>query len=165
MPNSDQESWTWPAPPFEVVLVEPEIPPNTGNIARSCAATGSRLHLVEPLGFSLEEKALRRAGLDYWENVDVTVHSSWGAFEEYREQRTAYFFSTKGSARWDSPGYQPGDFLVFGPETRGLAEGLLSQHADHVRRLPMRTDHVRSLNLATTAGIVLYEALRQHQNF
>ncbi|MBE2205300.1 MAG: tRNA (cytidine(34)-2'-O)-methyltransferase [Chthoniobacterales bacterium] len=145
---------------LHVVLIEPEIPPNTGNIARLCLAAGARLHLVGPLGFSLEEKALRRAGMDYWTRCDIR---QWASFEDLQadDPGARYFFLTTKSKRsyWDE-GYADGDYLVFGRETRGLPESLLEKNADRCRSIPM-TAEARSLNLATAAGIVLYEALRQ----
>ena len=145
---------------LNVVLIEPEIPPNTGNIARLCLAAGARLHLVGPLGFSLDEKSLRRAGMDYWERCDV---KRWASFAELRAGDPAarcFFFTTKASrAHWDER-YSDGDYLVFGRETRGLPESLLAENAARCRTIPM-ADAARSLNLATAAGIVLYEALRQ----
>jgi tRNA (cytidine/uridine-2'-O-)-methyltransferase len=152
---------------FHVVLVEPEIPPNTGNIARLCLATGSRLHLVKPLGFSLDEKSLRRAGLDYWQDVDLRI---WDSFDQLFEdagggEGTArfHFLTTKASQAYWSASFQPGDYLVFGRETKGLPESLLEKHPDRLLTIPMPGDAARSLNLATSAGIVLYEALRQTQ--
>ena len=144
---------------LHVVLIEPEIPPNTGNIARLCLAAGARLHLVGPLGFSLEEKALRRAGMDYWEQCDV---KQWASFAELRakDPRARYFFFTTKteSVYWDAV-FRDGDYLVFGRETRGLPESLLAENAPFCRAIPMAPG-ARSLNLATAAGIVLYEALR-----
>ena len=152
---------------FHVVLVEPEIPPNTGNIARLCLATGSRLHLVKPLGFSLDEKSLRRAGLDYWQDVDLRI---WDSFDQLFEDAGGgegkarfHFLTTKASQAYWSTSFQPGDYLVFGRETKGLPESLLEQHPDRLLTIPMPGDAARSLNLATSAGIVLYEALRQTQ--
>ena len=145
---------------LHVVLVEPEIPPNTGNIARLCLAAGTRLHLVEPLGFSLEEKALRRAGMDYWDKCDVRT---WPSFEALRRESgdARFLFFTKKTKRpyWDEQ-FQHGDHLVFGRETKGLPETLLSANAERCLTIPM-SQEARSLNLATAAGIVLYEAIRQ----
>jgi tRNA (cytidine/uridine-2'-O-)-methyltransferase len=145
---------------LHVVLVEPEIPPNTGNIARLCFASGTRLHLVEPLGFSLEEKALRRAGMDYWDQCDVKV---WPSFEALRRKSAGarFLFLTKKSPRiyWEER-FEEGDHLVFGRETKGLPESLLARNAQYCMKIPMRPE-ARSLNLATSAGIVLYEAIRQ----
>ncbi|MEM8952893.1 MAG: tRNA (cytidine(34)-2'-O)-methyltransferase [Verrucomicrobiota bacterium] len=154
---------------FHVVLVEPEIPPNTGNIARLCLSTASRLHLVKPLGFSLHEKSLRRAGLDYWQDVDVSL---WDSFEDLfthtRRSGTPsqappnfHFLTTKAQKPYWDAAFTAGDYLVFGRETKGLPESLLETHANSLLTIPMPGEHARSLNLATAAGIVLYEALRQ----
>lgn len=147
-------------PSFHVVLVEPEIPPNTGNIGRLCLATGARLHLVEPLGFSIDDRTLRRAGLDYWKQVDWCTWPSWDAFWEGRSKDDRnFFFTTKSSqCYWDIE-FEIGDFLIFGRETKGLPESLLDAHVDHCFRIPM--EGTRSLNLATAVGIVLYEGMRQ----
>jgi tRNA (cytidine/uridine-2'-O-)-methyltransferase len=145
---------------FHVVLIEPEIPPNTGNIARLCLAAGARLHLVGPLGFSLDEKSLRRAGMDYWERCDVR---QWTTFAELRaaDPQASYFFlTTKADVTYWDVAFQKGDYLVLGRETRGLPESLLAENSAACRRIPMAAD-ARSLNLATSVGIVLYEALRQ----
>ena len=146
---------------FHVVLIEPEIPPNTGNIGRLCLATGAHLHLVKPLGFSIDDRELKRAGLDYWKDVRVTV---WESFAELQAEQSAdarYFFLTTKTERayWDVR-FEDGDFLVFGRETRGLPEPLLAQHAARCLTIPM-SGRTRSLNLATAVGIVLYEAVRQ----
>ena len=146
---------------FHVVLVEPEIPPNTGNIGRLCHATGAHLHLVEPLGFSIDDKQLRRAGLDYWQDVTVKMWPSFVALRAAQAPETRFFFfSTKAKrAYWDEC-FRDGDFLVFGRETKGLPETLLAENAEHSLAIPMR-EETRSLNLATSVGIVLYEAERQ----
>jgi len=145
---------------LHIVLIEPEIPPNTGNIARLCLAAGARLHLVGPLGFSLDEKALRRAGMDYWDRCDVR---QWDSFADLRgnDPQARYFLFTTKAKRvyWDDK-YSDGDYLVFGRETRGLPESLLAENAAWCRTIPM-VPEARSLNLATATGIVLYEALRQ----
>ena len=151
----------WPSNPLNVVLVHPEIPPNTGNIARLCAATGTRLHLVEPLGFAITNAQLRRAGLDYWDSVRVQVHPSWQACLQALGSARLFFYSTGSAHRYDQVGYQPGDALVFGCETRGLPDEILDAHADSVLGIPIRTEHVRSLNLSSAVAIVAYEALRQ----
>jgi tRNA (cytidine/uridine-2'-O-)-methyltransferase len=145
---------------LHVILVEPEIPPNTGNIARLCLAAGARLHLVEPLGFSLEDKALRRAGMDYWEQCDVRT---WPSFEALRRESSGtrfLFLTTKARRSYWSERFEDGDHLVFGRETKGLPQSLLAANAEYCLRIPMR-EEARSLNLATAAGIVLYEAIRQ----
>jgi tRNA (cytidine/uridine-2'-O-)-methyltransferase len=145
---------------LHVVLVEPEIPPNTGNIARLCLAAGAPLHLVEPLGFSLDEKALRRAGMDYWHLCDV---KRWGSLEDLQAAESTgrfFFFTTKTSRVYWTEAFQDGDFLVFGRESRGLPESLLRANAEMCLTIPMQPD-ARSLNLATSVGIALYEAKRQ----
>jgi tRNA (cytidine/uridine-2'-O-)-methyltransferase len=145
---------------LHIVLVEPEIPPNTGNIARLCLAAGARLHLVEPLGFSLEEKALRRAGMDYWKQCDVVTWPSLAALQQAAGGARFFYFTTKASrVYWEAP-FQDGDHLVFGRETRGLPESLLAAHPDFCLTIPQQPE-ARSLNLATAAGIALYEAIRQ----
>lgn len=151
----------WPNPGFEIALVEPEIPPNTGNIGRLCLATGSRLHLVGPLGFRLSDAALRRAGLDYWNEVDVILHPNFAAFEHAIDPTRCHFYSTGGTCRYDRIRYQPGDILVFGSESKGLDGAIIDRFRSQVAGIPMIPGPVRSLNLATAAGIVLYEALRQ----
>ena len=148
---------------FNVVLVEPEIPPNTGNVARLCLAAGAHLHLVKPLGFSLDDKYLRRAGMDYWEQVQVTVWEDWDALYTARLTHARYFLlTTKTDRPYYEADFQPGDFLVFGRETRGLPESLLNSPTGFSHRwtIPMQPA-ARSLNLATAAGIVLFEAVRQ----
>ncbi len=146
---------------FHVVLVEPEIPPNTGNIGRLCLATGAHLHLIQPLGFAIDDRAVRRAGLDYWADVQVSVWESFTAFEEAQGSGLRKFFLTTKATRayWDQE-FQPGDCLVFGRETKGLPEALLAAHQDRAITIPM-SGSTRSLNLATSVGIVLFEALRQ----
>ncbi|MDA3874974.1 MAG: tRNA (cytidine(34)-2'-O)-methyltransferase [Kiritimatiellae bacterium] len=148
-------------PPMQVVLVEPEIPPNTGNIARTCAATGSRLHLVHPLGFELSDKQLKRAGLDYWPHVDLHEHASLEDCLVARGTHQVWYFSKKATRSIYDAGFSAGDYLVFGPETRGLPEDLLDKVGAQALRIPMRGDAVRSLNLGTSVGIALFEALRQ----
>lgn len=145
---------------LHVVLVEPEIPPNTGNIGRLCLAAGARLHLVGPLGFSLDDRALKRAGLDYWADVDVRHWASLEALQAEAGESARYFFLTTKTDRpyWSQP-FRDGDHLVFGPETRGLPESLLADRADDCLTIPQQAG--RSLNLATAVGIVLYEAVRQ----
>ncbi|MEK0447412.1 MAG: hypothetical protein RLZZ399_2733 [Verrucomicrobiota bacterium] len=146
---------------LNVVLVEPEIPPNTGNIGRLCLATESVLHLVEPLGFSLDDRMLKRAGLDYWQWVRVCRWPSWEAFVEAQPATARMFFLTTKAERpyWDHV-FEEGDFLVFGRETRGLPESLLSGNRARCLTIPM-AEKTRSLNLATSVGIVLYEGVRQ----
>jgi tRNA (cytidine/uridine-2'-O-)-methyltransferase len=145
---------------LHVVLVEPQIPPNTGNVARLCAATGAPLHLVEPLGFSLDDREVRRAGLDYWHAVELWVHPTWQAFQAaIAEPRCLYFSAHAEREYWHAPNAS-NSVLVFGNEAAGLPERIRTAHPDRAFRIPMSGD-VRSLNLATAAGIVLYEAIRQ----
>ena len=151
----------WPAPPLHVVLVHPEIPPNTGNVARLCAATGTRLHLVEPLGFKITDAQLRRAGLDYWDAVHVQVHPSWQACLDAIHPVRFFLYSTGSARPYTQVEYRPGDILVFGCETKGLPDALLAAHSDSVLGIPILTDHVRSLNLSSAVAVVVYEALRQ----
>ena len=146
---------------FHIVLVEPEIPQNTGNIARTCAATGCTLHLVRPLGFELSEKHVRRAGLDYWPLVDVQVHDSLDEVFTALNGSRFFFFTTKAKRTYADVHYEKGDALVFGKETAGLAEELLVQHEETCVRIPMR-EGLRSLNLSNSAAIAVYEALRQN---
>lgn len=143
-----------------MVLIEPEIPGNTGNIARLCAATGMRLHLVRPLGFSVEDKYLKRAGLDYWHLVDIVYHDSFTALWQTQQDKPFYFFSTKAPRMYTEAQFTPEDFLVFGKETAGIPEDLLKAHWDFCLRIPMRTES-RSLNLSNAVAVASYEALRQ----
>lgn len=145
---------------MHVVLVCPEIPQNTGNIARTCAATGAALHLIEPLGFSLDDRYLKRAGLDYWHMTRIHRHSSWEAFEAANPGAVLRLATTKAPRDYAGIAYGPDDYLVFGRETRGLPEELLARHYDQCVRIPMR-EGARSLNLANSVAVVLYEALRQ----
>lgn len=145
---------------MHIVLVEPEIPGNTGNIARLCAATGCELHLVKPLGFSIEDKYLKRAGLDYWDLVKVHVHENFAEVLEQYRGHTFYFNTTKASKKHSDISYRPDDLLVFGKETAGLPLELLQAYPDNCIRIPMVED-ARSLNLSNAAAIVVYEALRQ----
>lgn len=148
---------------MHIVLVEPEIPGNTGNIARLCAATNSELHLVKPLGFSIEDKYLKRAGLDYWNLVTVHCHENFAEVLELYKDHNFYYNTTKAHKSYTDIQYTDRDFLVFGKETAGLPEKLLGENVEHCIRIPMVSD-ARSLNLSNAAAIVLYEALRQ-QNF
>jgi tRNA (cytidine/uridine-2'-O-)-methyltransferase len=146
---------------FNVVLVEPEIPPNTGNVGRLCLATQSTLHLVQPLGFSIDDRQLQRAGLDYWKEVDVRLWSSLGELQGAQATDSRYFFlTTKTQRRYFDVQFAPGDFLVFGRETKGLPEPLLAANAERLLTIPMHG--TRSLNLATAVAIVLFEAVRQN---
>jgi tRNA (cytidine/uridine-2'-O-)-methyltransferase len=146
---------------MHIVLVEPEIPPNTGSIARLCAATLTPLHLVAPLGFKIDDKHLKRAGLDYWKYVDVRLHNSWDDFLEKHGSGQLLFFSKRASISYSLARFQEGDFLVFGPETRGLSQELLDKNEDRSYCIPMMGKGVRSLNLSNAVSIVLYEGLRQ----
>ncbi len=147
-------------PVFNVVLVEPEIPPNTGNIGRLCLATRATLHLVRPLGFSIDDRTLKRAGLDYWAEVEVRFWNSLGELQAAQDSGTRYFFLTTKSKRpYHAVRFVPGDFLVFGRETKGLPEPLLAAHPESTLTIPMHG--TRSLNLATAVAIVLFEAIRQ----
>lgn len=147
---------------FHIVLVNPEIPANTGNIARTCAATGTHLHLVRPLGFSTDDKLLKRAGLDYWHAVNITYYDSFKEVKAANEGARFFFASTRVTKRYSDFKFQDGDFFVFGKETAGLPQQLLDEHIETCMRIPM-TDKVRSLNLANTAAILVYEALRQNE--
>lgn len=153
----------WPSPPMQVVLFEPEIPPNTGNISRTCAATGSRLHLIHPLAFELTEKKLKRAGLDYWPHVDLHEHDSLKECLADKQDSQVWYFSKKATRSIYDAEFKAGDYLVFGPETRGLPEDLLESAGGQALKIPMQMHAVRSLNLATSVGIALFEALRQVQ--
>ena len=144
---------------FNVVLVEPEIPPNTGNIGRLCLATGSTLHLVKPLGFAIDDRTLKRAGLDYWKEVDLQLWDSFAALRAQHACGRFFFLTTKSSRAYYDISFQAGDFLVFGRETKGLPETLLAKHPERLLTIPMRG--TRSLNLAAAVGIVLFEAMRQ----
>jgi tRNA (cytidine/uridine-2'-O-)-methyltransferase len=151
-----------PDPLFDIVLFQPEIPPNTGNVIRLTANTGCRLHLVRPLGFQLDDKQLRRAGLDYHEYASVQVHDDWRALCASLPGRRFFAFSTRASTGYAEVGYLPGDVLVFGPETRGLPQDVLEGiPVEHRLRLPMRPGQ-RSLNLSNTVAVVVYEAWRQN---
>ena len=146
---------------FDVVLYEPEIPPNTGNVIRLCANTGARLHLIEPLGFTLEDKLLRRAGLDYHEWAEVAVHASFDAYLAARKPPRLFAFSTKGARPFHDASFAEGDAFLFGPESRGLPAALLAQQpAERILRLPMRPDS-RSLNLSNSVAVAVFEAWRQ----
>jgi tRNA (cytidine/uridine-2'-O-)-methyltransferase len=147
--------------PLNIVLVEPEIPQNTGNISRTCAATGAILHLVKPLGFSTEDRYLKRAGLDYWDLLDIRYHESLDDFfRAYPPRGDFYFSSTKAKRTYTEVCYTQNSFLFFGKETAGLPENLLAEHYDRCIRIPMRSE-ARSLNLSNSVAIILFEALRQ----
>ncbi len=148
---------------MNIVLVEPEIPQNTGNIARTCKATGSVLHIVKPMGFTIDDKKLKRAGLDYWHELDIRYYENLSDFFA-KNQGNFYFATTKGKLRYDEPSYQDGDYLFFGKETRGLPENLLAENYDTAIRIPMAEGN-RSLNLSNSVAVVLYEALRHNDFF
>jgi tRNA (cytidine/uridine-2'-O-)-methyltransferase len=146
---------------IHVALVEPEIPPNTGNIARLCAATGTPLHVIGATGFRMDDRTLRRAGLDYWDHVDLSRHVDFASFENSSQGARMIMLTTKADRSYLDWSYSAGDRLVFGRETRGLPDDLLERYRGNCVRIPMPSGNVRSLNLATSVGIVLYEALRQ----
>jgi tRNA (cytidine/uridine-2'-O-)-methyltransferase len=147
---------------FNVVLVEPEIPPNTGNVGRLCLATKSTLHLVKPLGFSLDDRQLKRAGLDYWNEIELRIWDSFAQLQSNQQRNARYFFlTTKTERAYYDVNFEAGDFLVFGRETRGLSEDLLNANIDNCITIPMHG--TRSLNLATAVAIVLFEAVRQQR--
>jgi tRNA (cytidine/uridine-2'-O-)-methyltransferase len=147
---------------FNIVLVEPKIPVNTGAIGRLCLATGSTLHLIEPLGFEINDTQLKRAGLDYWKYVQVVTHKSLGNFFDFLPAESPrVFFSTKASRMFYDHRFEAGSYLFFGSETEGFSEELRNTHAKPIYRIPQYDDRVRSLNLANSASIVVYEAIRQ----
>ena len=146
---------------FHVVLVEPEIPQNTGNIVRTCAATGCVLHLVRPLGFDVSEKAVKRARLDYWDKVTILYHDSFDEVLSAYPSASFWYFTTKGKQIYSDAPLKEGDFLVFGKETKGLPEELLVEHESECLRVPM-LEHLRSLNLSNTVALAVYEGLRQN---
>jgi tRNA (cytidine/uridine-2'-O-)-methyltransferase len=146
---------------MHVVLFQPEIPPNTGSIARLCAATLTPLHLIEPLGFKIDDRHLKRAGLDYWQFVDLRVHKSWDEFIATAPAKQLLYFSKRAVRSYTRARYQENHHLVFGPETRGLPQDLLNANSDFAFRIPMAGEGVRSLNLSNAVSIVLYEGLRQ----
>ena len=146
---------------MRIVLVAPEIPQNTGSIGRLCVAMASTLHLVDPLGFTIDDRHLRRAGLDYWRHVDVQRHPDWATFEARRPPGRLLCFSARAARSYTTVRFRDDDFLVFGAESRGLPPAIRDAHADALFGIPVASEHVRSLNLATAVAIVLYEALRQ----
>ena len=146
---------------MNIVLYEPEMPAKTGNIGRTCVATGTRLHLIEPLGFKLNEKALKRAGLDYWDKLDVTVYSDFQDFLDRNPGAKIYMATTKAPNVYTEASYEPDCYIMFGPESRGIPEDILVNHQETCVRIPMWGD-IRSLNLSNSVSIILYEALRQN---
>jgi len=145
---------------MNIVLYEPEIPENTGNIGRTCVATGTRLHLIEPMGFRLDEKSVKRAGLDYWKDLDVTVYENYPDFLERNPGAVVYMASTKAQHVYSEVRYEVDSFLMFGKESAGIPEEILVEHRERTVRIPMNPE-IRSLNLANSVAVVLYEALRQ----
>ena len=145
---------------MNIVLHEPEIPSNTGNIGRTCVATGTALHLIRPLGFSLDDKLLKRAGLDYWKDLEVYVYDSFDDFMEKHPGAHVYMATTKAHQTYTEVSYRPDDFIMFGKETAGIPEEILIEHEADCIRIPMNAS-IRSLNLANSAAVILYEALRQ----
>ncbi len=145
---------------INIVLVEPEIPQNTGNIARTCAAVGASLHLVKPLGFEIDDRKLKRAGLDYWDKLDITYYDSLEDFLEKNKNETMFFYTTKAPRAYTDVSYPKRVFIVFGKETKGLPEELLYENPDKCVRIPMR-DTLRSLNLSNSVAVAVYEVLRQ----
>lgn len=150
-----------PSSALHIVLVEPEIPPNTGSIARLCGATNTILDLIHPLGFKIDDKHLKRAGLDYWPQVTINHWANLETFLEQHDENRLYFLTTKTTRSYTAARFQSGDILIFGKETKGLPEDILRLYSDRCYTIPMSNPNIRSLNLAMTAGIVLYEALRQ----
>ncbi len=150
---------------FNIVLVEPEIPPNTGSIARLCGATNATLHLIEPLGFHIDDKRVKRAGLDYWQYISLRCWKNFDEFVKVNDEEKFKLFTTKVDRPYTDARYRPGDYLIFGKETKGLPEEMREIYSDFCYTLPMANPNIRSLNLAMTAGIVLYEALRQQHEF
>lgn len=149
---------------LNIVMVEPEIPQNTGNVARTCAVTGARLHLVEPMGFTIDDKKLKRAGLDYWHSLDITYYKNIDEFFEKNKGGRFFFATTKAANRYSDIHFADGDYILFGKETKGLDEDLLRANRDSCIRIPMRTT-MRSLNLSNSVAIIIYEALRQNDFF
>lgn len=141
-------------------MVEPEIPPNTGNVARLCAVTGASLHLVKPLGFSIDDKHLKRAGLDYWDLLDLSIYENFAEFEKKNPQGPRYLATTKGKHTYTEISYEQGGYILFGKETKGLAPEILARYPDTTIRLPM-LDQARCLNLSNSVAVVAYEVLRQ----
>jgi len=151
---------------INIVLYQPEIPPNTGNIARSCAITGTKLHLIKPLGFSIDDKHLKRAGLDYWAYLDLEIHEDEHAFFEKYGDEKLYFATTKATKYYDAFAFEDNCFIVFGRETSGLPAAIHEKYSETRFKIPMKkNEHLRSLNLSNSVAIILYEALRQNHFF
>ena len=146
---------------MNIVLFEPEIPQNTGNIGRTCVATGTRLHLIGPMGFKIDEKSVKRAGMDYWKDLDVTEYDGWEDFLGKNPNAKIYFGTTKAKQRYTDVNYEENCYIMFGKESAGIPEEILVENPDTCIRIPMNSD-IRSLNLSNSVAIVLYEALRQH---
>jgi len=146
---------------INIVLFNPEIPQNTGNIARLCVANDLKLHLIEPLGFEITDKHLKRSGLDYWQYLNYTVYSNWQSFLDLNPNARLWYLSSKVKKSFWAADYRANDYLVFGPETKGLPTSLLEENQDFAITVPMTSDHSRSLNLASTVQTVYYEAFRQ----
>ena len=147
---------------INIVLFEPEIPANTGNIGRTCVATDTRLHLIEPLGFSLDEKNLKRAGMDYWKELDVSTYKNWDEFLQKNPDAKIYMATTKAPNVYSEVKYEPDCYIMFGKESAGIPEEILVKHKEDSVRIPMNGE-IRSLNLSNSVAIILYEALRQNQ--
>ncbi len=145
---------------FHIILYQPDIPPNTGNIARLCVATNSHLHIIKPMGFSLDDRHLKRAGLDYWKHLDMTIHNCEEEFFDFAKNVTIYFATTKSDKTFFDVQYKKGDMFMFGSETKGLPEKLLMNNIERCINIPT-TDNVRSINLSDSVSVILYEAIRQ----
>ncbi|MGN0382983.1 MAG: tRNA (uridine(34)/cytosine(34)/5-carboxymethylaminomethyluridine(34)-2'-O)-methyltransferase TrmL [Eubacterium sp.] len=146
---------------MNIVLLEPEIPQNTGNIGRTCVATGTKLHLIEPMGFRINEKSLKRAGMDYWKDLDVTIYDNYADFLNKNSNARIFMATTKGPRRYTDVKFKPDDYIMFGKESAGIPEEILVQNKEYAIRIPMNPE-IRSLNLSNSVAIVLYEALRQN---
>ncbi len=146
---------------LNIVLYEPEIPANTGNIGRTCVATGTKLHLIEPLGFTISDKQLKRAGMDYWKDLDVTMYDNWDDFCQKNPDAKIYMATTKAKHVYSDVDFEPDCYIMFGKESAGIPEEILVQHPDECIRIPMKSE-IRSLNLSNSVAVVLYEALRQN---
>lgn len=157
-----QLNFTWPKIPFHIVLVNPMIPPNTGNIARLCAATDTVLHLIKPLGFDISDKQVQRAGLDYWNAVDIYIHDSYENYDLKFQDAKKYFFTTSGKNDHLDINYQQGDHLIFGNEPYGLPDSIINKNINQCCNIPIKLGNVRSLNLSNAVSVALYSALRKY---